>query len=153
MFSAELDAARSPVRVPGPARPGSTCRRVLGPVQRNRRRRGIIAAAAVIVLCASTAITVVVVVVAAGPAAAATSVGAGSYTTDPVGPLPTGCSTISTNPRQYLTSNAPAGAIPTNDWWSSLVFKRLDCRYSEVLQAQARSPEVAACHRCTRDRR
>ena len=29
----------------------------------------------------------------------------------------------------------PAGAVPTNDWWSSLVFKKLNCQYSEILQA------------------
>ena len=76
-----------------------------------------------------------ITVAAAGPAAAATKVGNGSYTTDPVGPLPSGCGTISTNPRQFLTENAPAGAVPTNDWWSSLAFKKLNCQYSEILQA------------------
>ncbi len=66
---------------------------------------------------------------------AATAVGAGSYTTDPIGPLPSGCGTVSTNPRQFVTAHAPTGAIPTNDWWSSLVFKRLNCQYSENLEA------------------
>ena len=66
---------------------------------------------------------------------AASTVGAGSYTTNPVGPLPGGCGTVSTNPRQFLTARAPTGAIPTNDWWSSLVFKRLNCQYSENLEA------------------
>ena len=73
-----------------------------------------------------------------GPTDAATTastVGAGSYTTNPVGPLPGGCGTVSTNPRQFLTARAPTGAIPTNDWWSSLVFKRLNCQYSENLEA------------------
>ena len=59
----------------------------------------------------------------------------GGYTTDPVGKLPSGCGSISTDPRQFLTANAPSGALPTNDWWSSLAFKRLNCRYSEILQA------------------
>ena len=59
----------------------------------------------------------------------------GGYTTDPVGKLPSGCGSIWTDPRQFLTANAPSGALPTNDWWSSLAFKRLNCRYSEILQA------------------
>ena len=73
----------------------------------------------------------------AAPAAAAapTGVGAGSYTTDVVGPLPSGCGDLSTNPRQFMTANAPIGAVPTNDWWSSLVFKKLNCNYSENLEA------------------
>ena len=77
-----------------------------------------------------------VLVAGAVPAAAADiTVGAGSYSTEPAGPLPSGCGSVSTNPRQYLAAGAPSGAVPTNDWWSSLVFKRLNCQYSEVLQA------------------
>ncbi|MEH1168721.1 glycosyl hydrolase [Micromonospora sp. CPCC 205539] len=68
------------------------------------------------------------------PAVAAPA-GAGSYTTTPVGALPSGCGQQSTNPRQYVTANAPAGAVPTNDWWSSLLWKRTDCAYSEPLHA------------------
>ena len=67
--------------------------------------------------------------------ASGVAVGSGSYTTDPVGKLPSGCGSISTDPRQFLTANAPSGALPTNDWWSSLAFKRLNCQYSEILQA------------------
>ena len=70
-----------------------------------------------------------------GGRASGVAVGAGSYTTTPVGKLPSGCGRISTDPRQFLTANAPSGAVPTNDWWSSLVFKRLNCQYSEILQA------------------
>jgi endoglucanase Acf2 len=75
---------------------------------------------------------------AARPAeAATTTVGAGSYTTTlPAGrSLPTGCGDISTNPRGALTDAAPKGAIPTNDWWSSILFKKTDCAFGEPLYA------------------
>ena len=42
---------------------------------------------------------------------------------------------MSSNPRQFATANAPAGPIPTNDWWSSLLWKRTDCSFSEPLHA------------------
>ena len=69
--------------------------------------------------------------------AAVTSVGAGSYTTTlPAGKsLPTGCGDISTNPRGALTANAPKGPVPTNDWWSSILFKKTDCAFGEPLYA------------------
>ncbi|MEV4466393.1 glycosyl hydrolase [Micromonospora echinofusca] len=73
-------------------------------------------------------------VVTTTPAQAAT-VGAGSYTTDRVGPLPSGCGDMTTNPRQFATADAPPGPIPTNDWWSSLLWKRTNCSYSEPLHA------------------
>ena len=38
-----------------------------------------------------------------------------------------------------MTANAPAGPVPTNDWWSSLVFKKFDCAYSENLHAHPTS--------------
>ena len=79
--------------------------------------------------------TVSVLIAAPAAAAAPTGVGAGSYTTDVGGPLPSGCGDLSTNPRQFMTANAPIGAVPTNDWWSSLVFKKLNCNYSENLEA------------------
>ncbi|MGC4804232.1 glycosyl hydrolase [Micromonospora sp. DT233] len=89
-------------------------------------------------LASTTALALVAgglaVAVNTAPAEAAV-VGAGSYTTTPVGPLPSGCGQLSTNPRQFVTSDAPAGAVPTNDWWSSLLFKRTDCAYSEPLHA------------------
>ncbi|MFF5174184.1 glycosyl hydrolase [Micromonospora sp. NPDC000089] len=90
------------------------------------------------VLATTTALAVFVggltLTTATSPAEAA-PVGAGSYTTDPVGPLPAGCGEMSTNPRQYATANAPAGPIPTNDWWSSLLWKKTNCSYSEPLHA------------------
>ena len=76
--------------------------------------------------------------VAVSPLAEAATVGAGSYTETlpPGAALPTGCGDLSTNPRQFITSNAPTGGIPTNDWWSSLVFKRGDdCAFSQPLYA------------------
>jgi endoglucanase Acf2 len=67
--------------------------------------------------------------------AGAVPVGAGSYTTTQVGPLPSGCGAISSNPRLWATANAPSGPIPTNDWWSSILYKRTDCAYGEPLHA------------------
>ncbi|MFJ6199836.1 glycosyl hydrolase [Micromonospora sp. NPDC092111] len=90
------------------------------------------------VLATTTALAVLVgglTLTTAGTPAEAAAVGAGSYTTDPVGPLPTGCGTLSTNPRQFATANAPAGPVPTNDWWSSLLWKKTNCAYSEPLHA------------------
>ncbi|MFI7547615.1 glycosyl hydrolase [Actinoplanes sp. NPDC049599] len=105
------------------------------PGAHRRRRPGRLAgfATAVVVALGSGALAVA----ATGSAEAAT-VGAGSYTeTLPAGAkLPTGCGDIATNPRQFLTANAPAGAVPTNDWWSSLVFKKGDeCNFSQPLFA------------------
>ena len=73
-----------------------------------RRHRGAVAVAIAVMVTAAITAT-------AGPAAAATAVGAGSYTSDPVGPLPSGCGTVSTSPRQFVTAHAPTGAIPTNE--------------------------------------
>ncbi|WP_416902013.1 glycosyl hydrolase [Micromonospora echinospora] len=88
-------------------------------------------------LAAATALAVLVgglAVSVTTPAEAAT-VGRGSYTTDPVGPLPAGCGQMSTNPRQFVTANAPTGPVPTNDWWSSLLWKKTNCAFSEPLHA------------------
>ncbi|WP_082801433.1 glycosyl hydrolase [Herbidospora cretacea] len=84
--------------------------------------------------------------VAGAPTAQAATVGAGSYTeTLPAGrALPAGCGSLSTNPRAYVTANAPAGAVPTNDWWSSLLFKKFDCAYSEPLHAHPISFDTVA---------
>ncbi|MDQ1305167.1 MAG: hypothetical protein QG671_997, partial [Actinomycetota bacterium] len=64
-------------------------------------------------------------------------VGAGSYTdTLPPGArLPEACGSIPTNPRQNVAASAPTGAVPTNEWWSSLLFKRTNCNHSEALVA------------------
>ncbi len=68
--------------------------------------------------------------------ARADAVGQGSYTTTPPGPLPSGCGNLSTDPRRWVTANAPSGAVPTNDWWSSILWKRTNCAYGEPLFAQ-----------------
>ena len=63
--------------------------------------------------------------------------GAGSYTTTlPAGQkLPSGCGDISTNPRGSVTSNAPSGPVPTNDWWTSILWKKTDCAFGEPMFA------------------
>lgn len=91
------------------------------------------------VVAMSLAAVVVSAMVIAGhpqPAIAAT-VGAGSYTTTlPAGKmLPAGCGDLSTNPRAALTANAPRGAVPTNDWWTSILWKKTDCAFGEPLHA------------------
>jgi hypothetical protein len=98
-----------------------------------RRRSRLAASALTLSLAAGTLLATSV----ARPAEAATSVGAGSYTTTlPAGQsLPTGCGDISTNPRGALTANAPSGPVPTNDWWSSILFKKTDCAFGEPLFA------------------
>jgi endoglucanase Acf2 len=84
--------------------------------------------------------------VALSGTADAGTVGAGSYTeTLPAGAsLPVGCGDLATDPRQFMTANAPAGPVPTNDWWSSLVFKKFDCAYSENLHAHPISYDTTA---------
>ena len=99
-----------------------------------RRRSRLTASLVALSLAAGTLVAGAV----ARPAeAAVTSVGAGSYTTTlPAGQsLPTGCGDISTNPRGALTANAPTGPVPTNDWWSSILFKKTDCAFGEPLYA------------------
>jgi endoglucanase Acf2 len=73
--------------------------------------------------------------------AATATVGAGSYTTTlPAGAaLPTGCGDLATNPRAFVTANAPTGAVPTNDWWSSILFKKWDCAFGEPMMAHPAS--------------
>ncbi len=108
--------------------PGTTALRS-GP----HRRRSVSAGAA----SAAAALAAGLALWAVAPQADAGTLGAGSYTeTLPAGgALPSGCPGLSTNPRQYVSANAPAGAVPTNDWWSSLLFKRWDCAFSEPLHA------------------
>jgi endoglucanase Acf2 len=95
------------------------------------RGRPLFAGAAALALVA-TAVTFVAL-----QSAAADTLGSGSYATArPAGQAPpAGCGSIGTNPRQWVTANAPAGAVPTNDWWSSLLFKKFNCAYSEPLVA------------------
>ncbi|GAB7047704.1 glycosyl hydrolase [Catenuloplanes indicus] len=109
------------------------------PVPKRPRRRSIAAGAALALM--SGLLTFVVTT-----NADAAVVGAGSYAeTPPAGAaLPSGCGALTTNPRQYVTGNAPSGAVPTNDWWSSLLFKRTDCAYSEPLHAHPLSFDTFA---------
>src|SRR5687768_9554524 len=95
------------------------------------RGRSLLAGAAALAL-AATAVTFMTL-----QSADAATLGSGSYaTTRPAGQAPpAGCGSIGTNPRQWVTGNAPAGAVPTNDWWSSLLFKKFNCSYSEPLVA------------------
>ncbi|MFC0713275.1 glycosyl hydrolase [Cellulomonas biazotea] len=73
------------------------------------------------------------------PRAEAVAVGSGSYAegTPSGGAVPTECNnTPVTNPRAHVTSNFPAGAIPTNDWWTSLLWRKFSCSsISENLMA------------------
>ncbi len=92
---------------------------------------------AVVLLLVLSLLAGVLAAVAWPARAEAATVGAGSYTeTLPAGQkLPTGCGDISTNPRAFLTANAPKGPVPTNDWWSSILFKKTDCAFGEPLFA------------------
>jgi hypothetical protein len=78
--------------------------------------------------------------------ASAAAVGAGSYTTAlPAGAkLPAGCGDLSTNPRSFVTANAPRGAVPTNDWWSSILFKKWDCAFGEPMMAHPASYDTSS---------
>ena len=73
------------------------------------------------------------------PRAEAVTVGSGSYAegTPTGGAVPTECNNAPiTNPRAHVTANFPAGAIPTNDWWTSLLWRKFNCAsVSENLMA------------------
>ncbi|MEU4690932.1 glycosyl hydrolase [Actinoplanes sp. NPDC023714] len=89
-------------------------------------------------IAAAVAVSSGILAVSMTGTANAATVGAGSYTeTLPAGAkLPTGCGNVSANPRENVTANAPKGAVPTNDWWSSLLFKKGDdCAFSQALYA------------------
>ncbi|ADU10523.1 Endo-1,3(4)-beta-glucanase [Micromonospora sp. L5] len=105
------------------------------PVPSPARRRGLRATA--LVAASVLAAGLLGAVAGGGGTATAGAVGAGSYTETlpPGAQLPKGCGAISTNPRIFTTPDAPAGAIPTNDWWSSLIWKRNNCAGSENLHA------------------
>jgi len=100
----------------------------LAPSRPRRRRphlRRIVAGAATLALAASG-----LAVALATPASAdVVPQGSGGYLTSPPGATPgMGCNTDS---RTYLTNDVPAGtAVPTNDWWSSLVFRNSQGGYA-----------------------
>jgi endoglucanase Acf2 len=98
------------------------------------RRRRTAGAAAVALLVGGT------LVATSAPASAdIIDVGEGSYTTDRVGPTPEGCDAIVADPRAFVTDDAPETPLPTNDWWSSLAFKKFDCSWSAPLHAHPAS--------------
>ncbi|KGM11905.1 ricin B lectin, partial [Cellulomonas bogoriensis 69B4 = DSM 16987] len=88
-------------------------------------------------MLAATAVALAGATLAAPAHGETRDLGAGSYTTDQVGPAPHGCAALATDARAFLTDDAPGGAIPTNDWWSSLVFKQpgASCTTSAPLHA------------------
>ena len=112
-----------------------------GEPRRAGRRRQSWARHRALVLGAVAVLAAALFGIAVAQTAEAGTVGAGSYAdTLPAGrALPAGCGSLSTNPRQYVTANAPAGAVPTNDWWSSLLFKKFDCA---LQRAAARAPDL-----------
>ena len=123
--------------LPGPSRSLSTDppEPVLAPSRRSPRmplrRAGVAALSALALAVWGLSSTVL------APVASAAKVGAGSYTSTlpPGAGLPTGCGAVSTNPRGNVTVNAPKGAVPTNDWWSSILFKKTDCQFGEPMMA------------------
>src|SRR4051794_1556917 len=153
-----LLAARLPARTqrPSPTAVPSRCPRSTGSDRRVHSRNGEFrmsahprpaeprtaltrrATAAIIVIVAMVAYLGQAVLLPA-PRAAAVGVGSGSYAegTPPGGGVPTECvDTPIANPRAHVTANFPAGAIPTNDWWTSLLWRKFSCAsVSENLMA------------------
>ncbi|GAA4718325.1 hypothetical protein GCM10023216_03410 [Isoptericola chiayiensis] len=95
-------------------------------------------------LAALTLLTATFVATAAPASADVVEVGSGSYTTDTVGPTPDACPAVEADPRAYVTDDAPATPLPTNDWWTSLAYKKLDCAFSEPLHAHPASYRPSA---------
>lgn len=110
-------------------------RRSVTPSQRRTHRRRLVAVGAVLAMLTY----LLQAFFGPAPPAHAGPVGAGSYATGtPTGAaVPTECNnTPITNPRAHVTANFPAGAIPTNDWWTSLVWRKFNCAsISENLMA------------------
>jgi endoglucanase Acf2 len=109
-------------------------------VARSHRHRTRAVSAAVAGLLALATVGVV----ATSAQAEVRPVGAGGYTTDQIGPAPEGCAALATNARAYVTDDAPPGPVPTNDWWSSLLFKKWNCTASEPLHAHPLSYQPSA---------
>ena len=76
------------------------------------------------VVATSVAAAVVPTALPAAATSTSVAVGAGSYATTPPsgGATPTGCAPLATDARAFVTPDAPAGAVPTNEWWSSLLW-------------------------------
>ena len=107
----------------------------MGPSRSSAQRRSLVA----ITLVLATLMYLTQVLFLPTPTAHAADVGAGSYAegTPSGGAVPTECDgTPVTNPRAHVTSSFPAGAIPTNDWWTSLLWRKFNCSsISENLMA------------------
>lgn len=102
-------------------------------------RRTVVALAA----AAALVVSLLQAVALAPDRAQAATVGSGSYadSTPAGGAVPTECNDRPiTNPRAHVTSSFPSGAIPTNDWWTSLLWRKFDC--SAVSAALAAHPAV-----------
>lgn len=80
------------------------------------------------VLAALLASVLQAVALPAGSASAVT-VGSGGYAegTPAGGTAPQDCAGGVMDPRSRTTTNFPAGAVPTNDWWTSLLWNKLNC--------------------------
>ncbi len=125
---------------------GSVVRRTEPGSAPGRRRTSPAVTGRALVVTVTAAVVAGLGAVTLSGTADAAPVGAGSYTeTLPPGAgLPVGCGDLATNPRQFMTANAPAGPVPTNDWWSSLVFKKFDCAFSENLHAHPTSYDTTS---------
>jgi endoglucanase Acf2 len=95
--------------------------------------------ATALTVAATLAVSLIGATVLAAPTAAAVDVGEGSYAegTPPGQPVPSECGGAPiTNARAHVTADFPAGALPTNDWWTSLLWRKWDCAaVSENLMA------------------
>ncbi|GAA2525957.1 glycosyl hydrolase [Rarobacter incanus] len=81
----------------------------------------------VVAMAAAAATCLATAGLSLAPAASAgiVNAGNGSYTTENVGQVP-GAACNQDNLRAYLSTDAPNKPVPTNDWWTSLVFKFSD---------------------------
>ena len=111
-----------------------------GPDQRALPNRRVVVA---LVAAAALVVSLLQAVALSPDRALGATVGSGSYadSTPPGAAVPTECNDRPiTNPRAHVTSSFPAGAIPTNDWWTSLLWRKFDC--SAVSAALAAHPAV-----------
>ena len=115
--------------MPAHADPSRPARRL--PVADRRAVLALVTAAALVVSLLQ--------VVATSLRADAATVGSGSYADSiPAGrAVPTECGDRPiTDARAHVTADFPRGAIPTNDWWTSLLWRKFDCSsVSENLMA------------------
>jgi hypothetical protein len=91
-----------------------------------RRHAGRVLALAALAALLASALQAVALPV---PGASAVTVGSGSYadSTPAGGAVPQDCAGGVMDPRSRTTANFPAGAVPTNDWWTSLLWNKINC--------------------------